>query len=138
MFDTFSTKNTSRDDLRKILDYLDSKSIDYSFNGPKEILELDITELSASAQNFLEKKLSRINEGNIEMKKEQAKQVIENFIRTEVRKRLKEEKQKPSDFKGAIIKLIYHSVSDGGWVVITDKGTFVIDKKQSFIGGEIE
>lgn len=93
MFDTFSTKNTSRDDLRKILDYLDSKSIDYSFNGPEEILELDITELSETAQTFLEKKLSRINEGNIKMKKVQAKQIIENFIRTEVRKALTENKE---------------------------------------------
>lgn len=71
------------------------------------------------------------------MTKKQEK-LLENFIRMEVRRSLKEEKQKPSDFKGAVIKLIYHSESEGGWVIITNKGTFVINKKQSFIGGEVE
>lgn len=84
MFDKFNTSSCSRENLKMILNHLNSKDISYDFDGNTGILEFDITELSEKAQNVIEKLLKRVNESK-----------LESFIRKvvkEERRRINEEK----------------------------------------------
>lgn len=63
--DQYSTKNVNRRHLQAIMDYLDMKDISYSFDGPGETIEFDITELGRKQQEMVNKLLNPVNESKL-------------------------------------------------------------------------
>lgn len=55
MYESFDVSGISRQDLREILNLLDSNDISYDFDGREEILDFDLTELGKKDQDLLKK-----------------------------------------------------------------------------------
>jgi hypothetical protein len=77
--DEFSTKNVSREFLRKTLDFLNNAGISYDFDGPNETLRFDITELSKKNQEIILKQFKPLNESMKPTKRQI--QIAEHFVK---------------------------------------------------------
>ena len=53
--DSYSTKNVSREDLRRVINMLDAADINYDLDGRGETIEFDFTELNRQQQARVEK-----------------------------------------------------------------------------------
>jgi hypothetical protein len=51
----YDVSGISRQDLKTVLNFLDLNDIDYSFDGNKEILDFDMTELDKKGQDMMKK-----------------------------------------------------------------------------------